>query len=52
MNAAELHDLNEEIRHNVDQTIAKVSNEPAPDPFKENWHALSSADLVEGQHEA
>lgn len=52
LNAAELRELNEEIRRNVDQTLAKVSNEPAPDPFKENWHALSSADLVEGQHEA
>jgi hypothetical protein len=29
-----------------------VSKEPLPDPFKENWQALSSADLVEGQHEA
>jgi hypothetical protein len=36
----------------VDQAISKVSKEPSPDPFKEGWQALSSADLVEGQHEA
>ncbi len=52
MSSAVLRELNEEIRRNVDQTISKVSKEPAPDPFKENWQALSCIDLVEGQHEA
>jgi hypothetical protein len=52
MNSADLRELNEEVRRNVDQTVSKVSKEPAPDPFKENWQALSCADLVEGQHEA
>jgi hypothetical protein len=40
----------EEIRRLIDQTVAKVSKEPAPDPFKENWQALSTAGLVEGQN--
>ena len=52
MNEAEIRELHEEVRRNVDQTFSKVSKEPTPDPFKENWQALSSADLVEGQHEA
>ncbi|MDB6003261.1 MAG: acoA 2 [Prosthecobacter sp.] len=52
MSSAELRELNEEVRRNVDQTVSKVSKEPAPDPFKENWQALSCAELVEGQHEA
>lgn len=52
MNEADLKDLYLEARRKTDQAIAKVSKEPTPDPFKENWHALSSADLVEGQHEA
>ena len=52
MSSAYLRELNEEVRRNVDQTVSKVSKEPAPDPFKENWQALSCAELVEGQHEA
>ncbi|WP_395737677.1 thiamine pyrophosphate-dependent dehydrogenase E1 component subunit alpha [Prosthecobacter sp.] len=52
MSSADLRELNEEVRRNVDQTVSKVSKEPAPDPFKENWQALSCAELVEGQHEA
>lgn len=52
MSSAELRELNEEVRRNIDQTVSKVSKEPAPDPFKENWQALSCAELVEGQHEA
>lgn len=48
----EIKDLYAEARRKTDQAIAKVSKESTPDPFKENWHALSSAHLVEGQHEA
>lgn len=40
----------EEIRRLVDQTVAKVSKEPVPDPFKESWLALSTSELVEGQN--
>lgn len=42
-----LDQLNES-RRLVDQTIAKVSKEPLPDPFKETWQALSSGYLTEG----
>lgn len=49
MTDAQMRQQLEDVRKLVDQTVAKVSKEPAPDPFKETWHALSSADLVEGQ---
>ena len=52
MNEKEVRDYHAEARGKVDQAISKVSKEPTPDPFKEGWQALSSADLVEGQHEA
>lgn len=52
LNEAELQELHAEARRKVDQAVSKVSKEPLPDPFKENWQALSSAELVEGQHEA
>jgi TPP-dependent pyruvate/acetoin dehydrogenase alpha subunit len=52
MTEAEVQELHSEARSKVDQAVAKVSKEPLPDPFKENWQALSSTELVEGQHEA
>lgn len=52
LSADEFLDQLNEARRLVDQTISKVSKEPLPDPFKENWQALSCAELVEGQHEA
>jgi TPP-dependent pyruvate/acetoin dehydrogenase alpha subunit len=47
---SELTGQMEQIRRLIDQTVAKVSKEPVPDPFKENWQALSTAGLVEGQN--
>lgn len=47
---SELAGQMEQIRRLIDQTVAKVSKEPVPDPFKENWQALSTAGLVEGQN--
>ncbi len=44
----EITQQRDEVRRLVDQTVAKVSKEPAPDPFKESWQALCSTDLVEG----
>jgi hypothetical protein len=32
----------------VQDAIAAVQREPAPDPFKEDWCALSAAHLSEG----
>ena len=52
MTAAEARELHEEVRRTVDQTVSKVSKEPTPDPYKENWQALSCAELVEGQYKA
>lgn len=36
----------------VDQAVATAQREPAPDPFKETWHALSANHLIETTHEA
>jgi pyruvate dehydrogenase E1 component alpha subunit/2-oxoisovalerate dehydrogenase E1 component alpha subunit len=36
----------------IDAALAQASKEPTPDPFRENWRALSTAGLVEGQFEA
>lgn len=40
-----------ELVRQVDEAIATVQREPAPDPFTETWSALASAHLAEG-HEA
>lgn len=32
----------------VEEAVATVQREPGPDPFKENWCALSSKHLIEG----
>ncbi|MSU59051.1 MAG: thiamine pyrophosphate-dependent dehydrogenase E1 component subunit alpha [Pedosphaera sp.] len=37
-----------EVVQKVEETLAKVHREPAPDPFKENWYALSARHLCEG----
>lgn len=39
---------NEAVR-TVEDAIATVQREPAPDPFKEDWCALAAAHLSEGQ---
>jgi pyruvate dehydrogenase E1 component alpha subunit/2-oxoisovalerate dehydrogenase E1 component alpha subunit len=36
----------------VDQAVAQVQREPAPDPFAEDWTALSSLHLKEGISES
>lgn len=36
----------------VEDAVATVQREPAPDPYRENWQALSSTHLLEGQHES
>ena len=35
----------------VEEAIARVQREPAPDPYKEDWYALSSKHLNEGHSE-
>lgn len=32
----------------VEESLTKVNREPSPDPFKENWYALSARHLCEG----
>ena len=36
----------------VEDAVATVQREPAPDPYRETWHSLSSNHLVEGQSES
>jgi acetoin:2,6-dichlorophenolindophenol oxidoreductase subunit alpha len=38
-------------RKDIDAAVAQAGREPLPDPYKENWDALASTDLVEGRHE-
>jgi acetoin:2,6-dichlorophenolindophenol oxidoreductase subunit alpha len=40
-----------EILHEIDEAVAQVQREPAPDPFAEKWNALSCEHLTEGQNE-
>jgi pyruvate dehydrogenase E1 component alpha subunit/2-oxoisovalerate dehydrogenase E1 component alpha subunit len=35
----------------VEEAVATVQREPTPDPYKENWTALSSGYLIEGRGE-
>ncbi len=37
----------QEVKREVDEAIAKVQREPAPDPYTENWCALASRHLSE-----
>jgi TPP-dependent pyruvate/acetoin dehydrogenase alpha subunit len=38
-----------ETERNVEEAVATVQREPGPDPYKENWCALASRHLSEGQ---
>lgn len=52
---AEPHDLDawrSETAHKIEEAVAKVQREPAPDPYREHWYALSSKHLSEGHAEA
>lgn len=46
-NTAELEAWRADAILKVERAIARVQHEPAPDPFAEEWRALSSPDLVE-----
>ncbi len=45
--AAELARWRAEATQTVEEAVAKVQREPAPDPFAETWHALASKHLGE-----
>ena len=38
-----------EAAQKVEQAVAKAQREPGPDPYKEDWCALASRHLSEGQ---
>lgn len=40
-----------EAAQQVEEAVAKVQREPSPDPYKEDWCALASRHLTEGQHD-
>ena len=37
-----------ETAHEIEDAVAQVQREPAPDPFAEKWTALSTEHLIEG----
>jgi pyruvate dehydrogenase E1 component alpha subunit/2-oxoisovalerate dehydrogenase E1 component alpha subunit len=39
--------MRQEAAQLLEETLAKVQREPAPDPYREDWRALSSRHLVE-----
>jgi pyruvate dehydrogenase E1 component alpha subunit/2-oxoisovalerate dehydrogenase E1 component alpha subunit len=43
--------LRRECIHEVDQAVATAQREPVPDPFTQDWRALSSARLIETDRE-
>lgn len=49
---ATLKKVRDEVVHIVEETVAQTQREPAPDPFKEHWCALSNRHLSEGFDEA
>lgn len=40
-----------ECLHEIEEAVATVQREAGPDPFKEDWRALASAHLTEGQQQ-
>lgn len=48
MDASQLADLRHEIIHEIEEAVAQVQREPSPDPFVEDWRAISSGHLNEG----
>jgi pyruvate dehydrogenase E1 component alpha subunit/2-oxoisovalerate dehydrogenase E1 component alpha subunit len=46
--AGTLAEWRNETLHQVEEAVAKVQREPAPDPYKEDWCALASKHLSEG----
>ncbi len=45
--AAMLDSWRQETQQQVDETVARVQREPAPDPYREDWCVLASRHLVE-----
>jgi TPP-dependent pyruvate/acetoin dehydrogenase alpha subunit len=49
--AAQIAVWRSEIIREIEEAVAKVQREPAPDPFTENWSAISSEHLSETHEE-
>ena len=47
--AAALSALRGEVVREIEEAVAQVQREPAPDPFAEDWRAISTGHLNEGQ---
>lgn len=43
--------LRNEIIHEIEEAVAQVQHEPAPDPFVEHWQSIASGHLSEGNEE-
>jgi len=48
LDAAQLATMRNEILHEIEEAVAQVQREPSPDPFAEEWRALSTETLAEG----
>ena len=48
MDASQLAALRNRLVHEVEEAVAQVQREPAPDPFAEDWCAISTEHLNEG----
>ncbi len=51
LDASQAAGLREDIVHEIEAAVAQAQREPAPDPFAEEWRAIASEHLCEGQPE-
>ena len=51
MDVSQLAALRNDLVREVEDAVAKVQREPAPDPFAEEWRAISTGHLNEGHKE-
>jgi acetoin:2,6-dichlorophenolindophenol oxidoreductase subunit alpha len=49
--SSQLMNLRNELVREIEEAVAQVQREPAPDPFAENWFAISSKHLSETHEE-
>jgi pyruvate dehydrogenase E1 component alpha subunit/2-oxoisovalerate dehydrogenase E1 component alpha subunit len=46
--APQIAGMREEIAHEIEAAVAQVQREPAPDPYEQEWRAIASQHLSEG----
>ena len=51
MDATQLAALRNELVREVEEAVAQVQREPTPDPFAEEWRAITSKHLSETHQE-